>query len=376
MSTTTTTVAWNKAKDQVLSWIENEHHCVTAQRISQSLDLSRKQGSLLLQEILQEKPSFKTTSCDRIKQENVTVFRLRTSPKTPQEDDTMTTIVALASPEATESVATAHERDMVQLREMVADGNPLSEGAILPAEPMETIKDQTAQRNRVVDPNGAPARAAAAAAAPIHKPFANAKSKPTTAASFFSKQKELAKKEERSKETSRRQGEEKENTVVVHNKNIDRKKAKVPPAKKVGNADDFVGDIEDSDDDDDDDDVVVVRKTTNIPKKEPTPPPSPVLQQQPPSPVRGAIDAFAEKDPNRKRKRRKRMVEKTTMVNGYLRTETVAVWEDVPSDEENAAEQKLLQERITKPKTKPSGSGKSSKQPMKQTGLMGFFKKK
>ena len=300
------------------------------------------------------------------------VFRLRTSPKTPQEDDTMTTIVALASPEATESVATAHERDMVQLREMVADGNPLSEGAILPAEPMETIKDQTAQRNRVVDPNGAPGRAAAAA--PIHKPFANAKSKPTTAASFFSKQKELAKKEERSKETSRRQGEEKENTVVVHNKNIDRKKAKVPPAKKVGNADDFVGDIEDSDDDDDD--VVVVRKTTNIPKKEPTPPPSPVPQQQPPSPVRGAIDAFAEKDPNRKRKRRKRMVEKTTMVNGYLRTETVAVWEDVPSDEENAAEQKLLQERITKPKSKPTGSGKSSKQPMKQTGLMGFFKKK
>ena len=301
----------------------------------------------------------------------VLVFRLRTSPKTPQEDDTMTTIVALASPEATESVATAHERDMVQLREMVADGNPLSEGAILPAEPMETIKDQTAQRNRVVDPNGAPGRAAAAA--PIHKPFANAKSKPTTAASFFSKQKELAKKEERSKETSRRQGEEKENTVVVHNKNIDRKKAKVPPAKKVGNADDFVGDIEDSDDDDD---VVVVRKTTNIPKKEPTPPPSPVPQQQPPSPVRGAIDAFAEKDPNRKRKRRKRMVEKTTMVNGYLRTETVAVWEDVPSDEENAAEQKLLQERITKPKSKPTGSGKSSKQPMKQTGLMGFFKKK
>lgn len=41
------------------------------------------------------------------------------------------------------------------------------------------------------------------------------------------------------------------------------------------------------------------------------------------------MDAFAEKDPNRKRKRRKKLVEKTTMVNGYLRTETEAIWEDV-----------------------------------------------
>ena len=46
-------------------------------------------------------------------------------------------------------------------------------------------------------------------------------------------------------------------------------------------------------------------------------------------PVRGTMDAFAEKDPNRKRKRRKKLVEKTTMVNGYLRTETEAIWEDV-----------------------------------------------
>jgi hypothetical protein len=51
--------AWHKAKDQVISWMDNELRCVTAQRISQSLELTRKQGSVMLEEILKEKQSKK-----------------------------------------------------------------------------------------------------------------------------------------------------------------------------------------------------------------------------------------------------------------------------------------------------------------------------
>ena len=67
----TTTANWSKAKEQVLSWIENEQHCVTAQRISQTLDLSRQQGSLLLNEILKEK-SFQITTCQQTQEGNAT----------------------------------------------------------------------------------------------------------------------------------------------------------------------------------------------------------------------------------------------------------------------------------------------------------------
>ena len=83
------------------------------------------------------------------------------------------------------------------------------------------------------------------------------------------------------------------------------------------------------------------------------------------------MDAFAEERPDikRQRKRRKKLVEKTTMVGGYLRTETVTVWEDIPTDEENEEEEKkkLIKTKaaaISKPK-KPEN--------MKQKNMMSFF---
>lgn len=70
----TITSSWQNAKDEVSSWIENEQACVTAQRIAQTLDLSRKEASLLLKEILEEKggKQCQITTCRRVQKEGVT----------------------------------------------------------------------------------------------------------------------------------------------------------------------------------------------------------------------------------------------------------------------------------------------------------------
>ena len=63
---------WGKLKSQVKSWIDVDQHCVTAQKISQSLDISRKEGSELLNEILQENPKHQITTCEKIQDGNTT----------------------------------------------------------------------------------------------------------------------------------------------------------------------------------------------------------------------------------------------------------------------------------------------------------------
>lgn len=277
-------------------------------------------------------------------------------------------------------VTTAHERDMVQWRDMVAERRQGSEGAIAPADEILKSKDQQAQRKQVVPEITTPAPAVR-----THKPFAGAKAKPTTAASFFAKQKEVVKpnEEDKKKDIIKASSDKKkevktsDNKKVSNNKKVSQekenvrqknvRKKQVAPSTTIGNADDFVGDEEESDDDEVQEVVVKPNKSkVTTRQEEPTSPPSP----QPSSPVRGAMDAFAEKEPNRKRKRRKKLVEKTSMVNGYIRTDTEAIWEDVPTDEEEEEEKKT----IVKTKTKPAAA--KSKQSMKQMGMMGFFKKK
>jgi hypothetical protein len=162
-------------------------------------------------------------------------------------------------------------------------------------------------------------------------------------------------------------GEEKENSV---NKK----------GSTVGNVDDFVGDV-DSEDDEEFQQSEKERKRRNEArdkkqrkKKEKQP-----VQQdeeeekEPPAKVHGAMDAFAqhvEKKPeqeSRKTKRQKRLVEKTTVdANGYMHTETQAIWEDVEEEEEPVAA------------SKPAPVKKKApvKKNMKQGSLMGFFKKK
>jgi hypothetical protein len=73
--TTSGSANWQSYKDQVQSWVDNEQHCVTAQRISQTLEVSRQEGSQLLHELLQEQAKrngFQITTCQQVKEGNAT----------------------------------------------------------------------------------------------------------------------------------------------------------------------------------------------------------------------------------------------------------------------------------------------------------------
>jgi hypothetical protein len=372
----------------------------------------------------------------------VLVFRLRSSttapppPKTKQEEeDSNTTVFAVASLEATESVATAHERDMVQWREMVEDGRYVNGSAggsasggseepcrsIAPADGILELKDHRPNKTHVVAEQRSPA-------GPISNRSSSHKAKAVTAASFFASQK---KKQQKSSSSSKSSSEtlaptkadtnqpskkgavsSKQEAPVVpkptrEKENKVRKNRGVAPIsttttatkKVIGNADDFVADEEDSEDDD----VEVVLPKSSKVRTKPTPPPSPE-PQEPASPVRGAMDAFTtttttttttktktnrqtaqtnSTEPDgcgttRQRKRRKKLVEKTSLVNGYLRNETQVVWEDVPTDEEEEEKAPSAISRNHHKIAKKAAVPGTSKNPqgMKQKSLMGFFSKK
>jgi hypothetical protein len=294
------------------------------------------------------------------------VFRLRTSTAAKKEDPSIS-VFALSSLEGTESVETSHERDMVQWREMVADQRFRQEkvSAIAPA---DELKDgENAKAVSRTAGLGEASAAATLSSAPLVRPGKpDAKAKAMSAASFFGTQKAQKKATEDA-------GKKSAVSKPAASKPAARKKENQKPAKlnqvapaEVGNADDFIADDEESDDEE----VPVKRQPVRLQKEVPPPSPEPEAKA---SPVRGAMDAFASSDNNKpQRKRRKKLVEKTTMVGGYLRTETVTVWEDVPSDEEN---EKGDEKKSAKVK-KSSSNKTNNSQHMKQKSLMGFFAKK
>ena len=216
-------------------------------------------------------------------------------------------------------------------------------------------------------------------------PLARGPKKATTAASFF--QKVAKKTTKKKKTTSKATEDEKEN----NQSSSKRAEASVPngPAgsgKKVGNADDFVGDVDDDEDEDDNDAMEVVR-----PSRKPragTRQPSSVkpaendvsleAQDIKVAPVSGAMDAFAKKttDENKqsgeqKRKRRRKKLEtKTSMdARGYLHTETVEVWEEIPSDEDEK-ESSIVAHKLSH---RSAPAKKKASVNMKQGSLKGFF---
>jgi DNA polymerase subunit Cdc27 len=205
------------------------------------------------------------------------------------------------------------------------------------------------------------------------------------------------------------------------------------PSKGVGNADDFVGDMEEDEDesvpdsktaspmnvDEDDDilpDVAKQRPARQAATKQPKPQraildddevmvmdqeehPRRQPAKKPRSKVvacvdAGAMDAYttqrrtvssqssatatASSTGPQQRRRQKQWVEKTTLdANGYLRTESQEVWVDVPNDDESpAAPAAAPAALVPKPPTKKAVSGKTKKPAMKQGNLMGFFQKK
>ncbi|KAL7477462.1 hypothetical protein ACHAW6_003268 [Cyclotella cf. meneghiniana] len=97
---------------------------------------------------------------------------------------------------------------------------------------------------------------------------------------------------------------------------------------------------------------------------------------------KGGMDAFAKKNVaamnadgtiEGSKKRRKKLVEKTIMENGYLKTETVTVWEDV-DDEEAEARPSTSSKALKGPA--PAKSKSAPTKGKKQGNLMGFFQKK
>jgi len=182
--------------------------------------------------------------------------------------------------------------------------------------------------------------------------------------------------------------EEKEN----ENKQISRKK--IEEKKSIGNADDFVGDVDDDDDDDD---------SYQAPQKEEEPVArefsrnSNNARQSQTADIDDDDDSLQEEEEDKdstaksepmqieqpqpkRRRRRKKLVQKTTVdESGYLHTETQEIWEEIPSDEE------AEKPKAAAPARKPA-VGKSKKQPpkkkggkakggMKQGSLHSFFKK-
>jgi hypothetical protein len=270
-----------------------------------------------------------------------------------------------------ESVATAHERDMDQMRDMLKNNqlNNLTASAtdsIAPAEPilplMQHNTDSSSDRPIVSSldrtKSSAPAK------------------KVTTAESFFQK-----------KSTT---PAEKTNRIATIEKTIKETKPTLPKSskekefskenekennKKVGRVEDLVGDEDDSEEDEE----VAPRKKVIRGRKDPKEESVEEKEETPvvEPPVRGAMDDFATemKRPTAPtttttgRRRRKKLIQKTSMdAQGYLHTETQEVWEDIPSDEED--------EPVFVPKKPTTQQASNKKVNMKQGSLLGFFTKK
>ena len=317
----------------------------------------------------------------------------------------------------TESVHTAHEKDMAQFRDMLAEeDSPQATATTMALDPtlhQHSIYNEEFQTARLTAHASqeerlsgrvvaAPPPAASTMMPSSRMPTKSAR-KATTAASFFAakvpaKSKDSSKQSSKPKDTAKKSPKEKKSKTTNDNKkpkatkevedepeemDIDASDGVVQEEKenscnkKVGNADDFVGD------EDEDDDFIQEeedRKRRNAARekkqraKKKTQKEVPEQEEEDDEPVKvhGAMDAFTqhqEKKPStHKNKRRKRLVEKTTMdASGYIHTETQAVWEDVEDDEEEPEPVKMAP--IKKAPVKNTKN-------MKQGNLMGFFKKK
>ena len=179
-------------------------------------------------------------------------------------------------------------------------------------------------------------------------------------------------------------------------------------SKDKGNADDFIGDVDEDDDflkeeeerkernakvqagDKKADEERKLAKSNAMQRKIPQGDDNMDIDGDEAEKVTGAMDAFASKKAKPKRddqeqkgkKRRKQVLEEKTFVddNGFFRTETVAVWKDVEEETSQATNSESI--------GKENGTMKSSKQTafavkkakntknMKQPKLMGFFTKK
>lgn len=292
-----------------------------------------------------------------------------------------------------ETIQTAHERDMVRLRDRVAENSigmdPVVHMDIIGTseEVQEEMRVRRERQGVLVD------------APPPNKP--RVKKTATTAASFFTAKKASSSSKVKVAE------KEKENLAIKEKKQtttpaVGKKDAKPIASKKVGNVDDFLGDMDDDDDDErpgksnDGGDPMEIEPVAPKPtrrkasKKEVIDVPMDVDEDnnsdngEDKFQVSGAMDAFATvKKPtppkNIGQKRRRKIVKEVTTVDekGYLHTENQEVWEDIPEGEEEKApvRSKTTSSSRTKPAKKAETNSKGQSM-LKQNTLMGFFQKK
>jgi hypothetical protein len=366
------------------------------------------------------------------------VFRLQsskatdtTSKSTGEDGIAGSSIMALATQSCTEFFATAHERDMVEWRERVIDGRyqlAVLDATIAPADDLGPGIDQPTKLFAKTPPAPTAPVSSSSSSNHGHKAFSGKKTV-TTAASFFGSKKSgsgnpptttssttstTKPAAATTKEPKIRSNQVAPVPVGTTSTTGNKKPLPVVHSKPVGNADDFVADLEDSDDEESAQAVVQLAAASRQTKKEQQMARRKAVQEANRQASReneeedgsdnekeqykvvGAMDAFATTAPKtattasagppppnnnnnsgaggggiRQRKRRKKLVEETVMVNGYLRTETKAIWEDVPTDEEEE-EKNTAMTKINQTKTLVA----KNSQGMKQKSLMGFFAKK
>ena len=376
------------------------------------------------------------------------VFRLTTTLSNSQPIDSTKILMAVGLSKA-EPLAAAHERDMVQWRDMVASTPTWLGGQLLIILPADRILEQCSAKTAAMtsssvttgddgdmeeNDHNSKSKLASSWSSSVRSRGGGSseavKKMKTTSAKFFGTintskpttrkvEPQMDPADQKSTSTSSSTSkpsktistptvptvahQEKENLIRT-NQVLRATMQKSDGHHYVGTADDFVGDMDDDDNDEDDDDKdknegnSTDRPFINAPRKKTSSTPvqsSPTKNEtqstaSPTSPVQGATNAFENTNAlpqhstpatsnyngnseRKQRKRRKRLVEKTFLQNGYLRTETQAIWEDVTSDEETEESKACA---VLSKKPVPASTKPKNLQHMKQKSLMGFFNKK
>jgi hypothetical protein len=399
----------------ISSLIHDQLRCVTLQGCPGT---SRAQASELLKQVVKDDREYQASyvQCNAIKESDVkctgmhginswieplngishslcfVVFHLVTTALCKNSPHTL---VALALKDAGESIATAHERDRLY------PGLDMAFSVIAPSSQIKLLISEKKKQRDADDCTEAMEEEQAPA--PLNK----RPKKTTTAAAYFEKKQPAATVPTASVATEKKQSAvigkkqtaavattTKPSKVSVSNKKPsasgvakkeDEKENKVAVQEKVGNADDFVGDVEESDSDESME-VEPVSKTkqptiddldsdTSEPTKK-----NQFKKNKSDIVVIGAMDAFAMKKELAPvqvghKRRRKKLVQTTTKDDsGYLHTETQEVWEDIPTDEEQ--EEIKKSSMVAVKKIQPVANKGAKKDKMKQGSLMGFFTKK
>jgi len=379
--------------EEVWSWVHNERKCVTSFQVAMTLGVSRTVASFLLRDLPLHKEMphdddvmYEVTKTTWVEMEGKdgtkqTVIKLVKHLTKNISEDSIVYSVALKD---TQNLLTAHEVQKVTLPiglDSFALSTSLNTSRIAPSVDIDRLSLGDEGRFASM-PDMAPAT----------NKFSAKPRKTTTAATFFGQNDKIKGdkkpappivvsngKKSKSAETKAESPERKtqlmkpetsffgNNAAVTKPRPLpegDEEKENAP--SKKGTADDFIGD------DDEDDEFLAQeqerQRRNRLQKQEKDKKEFRRAEREQVAAKEKAAVAKLQLDqeqvPIKSKKRRKRLVETTTMdANGYLHTETQAIWEDVSESEEIVVKQA--------PVTKVT-----AKNGMKQGSLMGFFGKK